>query len=229
MRITKLRRRGGVVACSVAWTLLGATPTAAAQAGQAADPLEFSCAAFPPPLAESDLVARFGAENVVTDSIIGSDDGPFLGTVVRLDDGDARIEVAWRDAADRRAARWARIHAPRERWETAQGLRLGNDLRSVERANGWPFRLSGFSQEGGLGGAVLSWGRGRLGRDTLDTVCSERIVFQHRYDGSAPAEALRQVDRLREVSSGHPAMQAINPTLVAVVLVYARGGGRRSP
>jgi hypothetical protein len=44
------------------------------------------------------------------------------------------------------------------------------------------------------------------------------VIFQHAYDGTAPQHALRQVDHLREVSSGHPAMQAINPTIVAVWL-----------
>ena len=66
------------------------------EAGQATR-FEFSCTAFPAPLSESDLVERFGAESVEEDSIVGADDGPFLGRAVNPTDPEARIEVAWRN------------------------------------------------------------------------------------------------------------------------------------
>jgi hypothetical protein len=182
---------------------------------------EFSCAAFPDPVSESWLIERFGAENVVTDSIVGGDDGPFAGTVVYPASSGKRFDVAWQDEKTRTAAAWIRIRGDSE-WVTSHGFGVGADLRSVERANGWPFRLRGFSGEGASGGAVLSWGRGRLAANDPEGSCSELINFQHAYDGRVDNTLLSQVVHLREVSSGHPAMQQINPRVVAVWLRYAR-------
>lgn len=212
--------RGTRVLALLCWAM--SYGSAQAETSQASS-LEFSCDAFPAPLGEADLIERFGPENVVTDTLHGSEDGPILGTVVNPDDPTTRIEIAWLDPARRRDASWARVRTVGSRWVTSHGLRVGQDLRSVERANGRPFRLSGFVQEGGNGGAVLSWGRGRLGGRPADRSCSELIVFQHPYDGTAPVDALRQVDRLQEVSSGHPAMQEVNPVIVVISLVYGRG------
>ena len=183
--------------------------------------LEFSCAAFPAPVSESWLIARFGAANVVTDSIVGADDGPFPGTVVYQSWPEMRLDVAWQDQNTRTAAAWIRIQGG-SRWVTSHRFGVGSDLLSVERANGWPFRLQGFVGEGWSGGRVLSWGQGRFASDDPEGSCSELINFQHPYDGSVDATLLRQVGRIREVSSGHPAMQQINPRVVAVWLVYSQ-------
>src|SRR5690606_10255951 len=87
---------------------------------------EFSCEAFPSPVSEKWLIERFGAENVVTDSIVGGDDGPFPGTVVFPDSAECRFEVAWRDEPARTAARWIRIRGG-SRWITAHGFGLDAD------------------------------------------------------------------------------------------------------
>jgi hypothetical protein len=60
-------------------------------------PLEFSCTTFPPGLSESDLVARYGPENVVSAQIIGADDAPFEGTVLFPDLEGARVDIAWQE------------------------------------------------------------------------------------------------------------------------------------
>jgi hypothetical protein len=184
-------------------------------------PLEFSCAAFPAPVSESWLIERFGAENVVTDSIIGADDGPVEGTVVYRSLPERSLDVAWQDPNIRTTAAWIRSRGD-SRWLTSHGFGVGADLLSVERANGWPFRLQGFVGEGSSGGTVLSWGQGRFASADPDGSCGELITFQHSYDGSVDATLLRQVGRIREVSSGHPAMQQINPRVVAVWLRYRR-------
>jgi hypothetical protein len=172
-------------------------------------------------VSEAWLVEYFGAENVVTDSVVGGDDGPFPGTVVHPSSPQLRLDVAWYDDETRTAARWIRARGA-SAWRTSHGFAVGADLLSVERANGWPFRLRGFVGEGGSGGAVLSWGRGRFKSDTPGGACTELINFQHRYDGSEDPNLVRQVGRVREVSSGHLAMQQINPRVVAVWLQYAR-------
>ena len=188
-----------------------------------AQEFEFSCAAFPEAPSEEQLHGVFGVDYLWPDSIIGSDDGPFPGSVIFRESEDARIDVAWIDPERRGSAWWMRTRGIR--WVTSQGLRVGDDLRSVEARNGWPFRLTGFIQEGGSGGQVLNWGRGRLPSLVYDG-CREVLTFQHGYDDTTPWEVVAQVSFLDEVSSGHPAMQRINPRLVSIALVYPWRGAR---
>jgi hypothetical protein len=194
---------------------------AGAVARNTEQPGELSCAAFPAPVSETWLIQRFGAANVVTDSIIGADDGPFPGTVVYPSTPGMRLDVAWQDPNTRTAAAWIRIQGD-SRWVTSYGFGVGADLLSVERANGWPFRLHGLIGEGWFGGRLLSWGRGRFAAAQPEGACSEVINFQHSYDGSIDGSLLKQVNRIAEVSSGHPAMQQINPRVVAVWLSYSQ-------
>ena len=189
----------------------------------AAQEFAFSCAAFPEAPSEERLRSVFGADSVRPDSIVGSDDSPFPGSVVFEDNPEARIDVAWMDPEQRSAARWMRTRGTR--WVTSQGLRVGDDLRSVEARNRWPFRLSGFVGEGGSGGRVLTWGQGQLAGPVYEG-CREILTFQHGYDDTAPPDAVAQVESLSEVSSGHPAMQFINPRLVSITLVYPPRGAR---
>jgi hypothetical protein len=83
---------------------------------------------------------------------------------------------------------------------------------AIEQRNGWPFRLKGFSIEGGGGGLLLDWGVGRLG---VTPNCDLKPTLQPRA-GTESLSVIGQVTRLQDVSSGHPAMQEINPHVVAL-------------
>jgi hypothetical protein len=175
--------------------------------------LDFSCAAFPADLRDADLVARYGRENVTDAMIVGSDDAPFPGTVLFADNPDMRVEVAWTDPATKVSPLWVRIKGERSRWRLRNGITLGDDLISVERRNGFPFRLASLSTEGQ--GSVRSWGKGRI--ESVDTpTCAVKISFQPRRDGTDDPQSMRQVVQGRELSSGHPAMQKLNPRVRAI-------------
>jgi hypothetical protein len=174
---------------------------------------DFSCAAFPQGLDESDLVARYGGENVVSAQITGADDAPFGGTVLFPNQEDARVDIAWRDPQQKRAVAWIRIQGQRSRWRLPNGVALGDDLLGVERRNGRPFRLAPLSVEGQ--GAVRSWSGGRI-RNVNAGQCSVKISFQPLRDGTEDPSLMRQLVRGREFSSGHPAMQSINPRMRAI-------------
>lgn len=176
----------------------------------------FTCAAFPAELSELDLVARYGRENVVHASVFGSDDGPQDGTVLFPETEDARLEIVWRNQESRTSPRW--IKTVGSRWTTASGIRVGTDLLTVERANGRPFRLAGFQTE--AQGAVKSWGNGRLGQPADAGGCVVRIHFQPGYDGTEDVGLVRQVRSGREYSSGHPALQKLNPRVVVIWVTY---------
>ncbi len=161
---------------------------------------------------------RYGPENVVGGQIIGADDAPFEGTVLFPNQEDARVDIAWQDPQQKRVVAWIRIQGQRSRWRLPNGIALGDDLQGVERRNGGPFRLAGFSVEGQ--GAVRSWGRGRI-RSVDAGPCSVKISFQPLRDGTEDPSMMRQVVRGREFSSGHPAMQSINPRVRAIWILHS--------
>lgn len=109
----------------------------------------FTCAAFPAGLSETDLIARYGRENVTSAPVFGSDDGPQDGTVL---------------------------------FSGTEGARLG--------------------QPAGPRGCVV------------------RIHFQPRYDGTEEFALVRQVRSGREYSSGHPALQKLNPRVAGIWVAY---------
>lgn len=177
-------------------------------------PRDFSCAVFHPSLGKDELVSRFGAENVADGEVYGDDDGPISGTILFPNRSGAKVEIAWRDTDNRKGPSWIRIRGDSSEWIAPNGITVGQDLRSIERKNGWPFQLAGFTTEGGYG-RVITWGIGRLGNVQN---CSIKPYFQ---PAAAPApRAIGQVTHLARVSSGHPAMQEINPRVVALQIEY---------
>ena len=178
-----------------------------------------ACSAFPANLAEADLVARYGQDNVIRARVFGADDGSQDGAVVFPGNPDARLEVAWRSQETRSGAMW--LKAIGRRWTTASGITVGADLLSIERANGRPFRLAGLQTEGQ--GVVRSWRGGRLDESLGADHCSVRIHFQPQHAGSDDDGLVRQVRSGLEYSSGHPALQKLNPNVAVIWLTYTLG------
>ena len=191
-----------------------------------ADDLVFSCDAFPRDFTEDDLRARFGAENVVRDQVIFFDDGPQETTVVFPDDPSRRLFVTWFDPENGPPPGGVRITDLDSRWRTIDGLSTGDPLRAVEQANGWPFRLNPLTFEGG--GRIRSWGQGRL--TDLDAAlpdCRMTIGFDFRPGTAVDPLLVRQISSplIRDLpplglSSGHLALQALNPVIDLIAISY---------
>ena len=179
--------------------------------------LDLSCAMFSADTSETGLIARFGAENVTTAPVIGLDDGPSEGTVLFPSTPDARAEILWLDRESKRRPAWIVVKGEHSRWRTTKGITLGIELLTLEQTNRRPFRLAGFQTE--RQGAVISWAGGRL--ETPDTDgCHVAIHMQPRYDGAEDSALMRQVRAGREYSSGHRAIQALNPRVVSLTISY---------
>jgi hypothetical protein len=182
------------------------------------EPLDFSCAAFPGDLSEADLIARYGTMNVVSAPVFGSDDGPRDGTAVFPDRDDMKLEIVWWDPESKTKAHWIRARGAGSRWRTPHGITVGMDLLTIERANGWPFRLAALSTEGQ--GVIRSWGNGRF-KDPHSGGCTLRISVSPIGGQNVEPSLARQVSRGREFSSGHPAMQALNPRVVSIFVTHS--------
>ena len=183
--------------------------------------LPFSCATFPLDLGAADLRARFGEQHVKRAPVPwGGAEGDYNdGTVLFPDDESARLQIFWRDAAAQRQPEWVSVRGERSRWRTPAGVTLGTRLRELESLNGRPFRLLGFGND--VSGTVMSWSGGRL--EAQDTErCRVRlrlhVPWQRTDHGRAPL--YRQLLGEREFSSGHPAMQSLDPVVYEMLIQY---------
>jgi hypothetical protein len=127
------------------------------------------------------------------------------------------VEIAWWDPKTKTKSAWIKIQGGHSRWRLPNGIALGDDLLTIERRNGWPFRLGSFSTEGQ--GSVQDWGKGRIQNVDAEN-CSVKISFQRRRDGTEDPGLMRQVVRGRGFSSGHPAMQSLNPRVAAIWITH---------
>jgi hypothetical protein len=188
---------------------------------------DFSCATFSPTETHADLAARFGTENVIAAPILGGGaEGEYNeGTVAFANDSDSRVEIFWKDRAGKGRPEWIRIQGQQSRWKSPEGLTLGTDLKTVERINRRPFVLAGLGFDGA--GAVLSWQGGKL-QSVNGAECQLKIWLrpsESRPNNQARVARQRlanEVARDRNYSSGHPAMQALNPQVYQMMLLYGR-------
>lgn len=206
--------------------LLWAGQTASQIDSESTDDLLFTCETFPRGFSEDDLRARFGAENVVRDQVAFFDDGPQETTVVFPNEPSKRLFITFSDLENGTGPGGIRISDLNSRWQNIDGLSTGDTLLAVEEANGWPFRLNALTFEGG--GRVRSWGQGRL--TNLDSGlpdCRMTIGFGIRSDVPLDRLLVRQVSSLlirelssRGLSSGHPALQELNPVIDVMSISY---------
>lgn len=195
-------------------------------AGPAQPSLELSCGMFTPELTEAELIAKFGASHVSRGPVFGFDDGPQDGTILFAQQPNARAEIIWRDPEARRHPAMVIVRKHASRWRTPNGIVVGTDLHSLEKANGRPFRLAGLQIEGGGGGAVVSWAGGRL-ELPQSANCRIGVYLQPAYDGTEPPDVMRRVASGHDYSSAHPAFQVLSPRVVALAVLFAgvRGAG----
>lgn len=183
--------------------------------------LPFSCATFPPEVSAADLGARFGAGNVQTAPVPwGGAEGDYNeGTVLFGKDPSARLEIFWRDTAGKRSPEWLSVRGDSRRWRTPGGITLGTPLKAIETLNGRPFRLLGFGTD--VSGTVMSWSAGRLAaQDTGGCRVRVRLRAASDYTRDHQSRLFRQLIGEREFSSGHPAMQSLNPSVYELFLQY---------
>ena len=173
-------------------------------------------------------MGRFGSEYVQTGPVAGGGaEGDYTqGTVMFGETSNAKVEILWKVLESKSAPYLVWITGRQSRWRSPEGITLGTDLRTIERINRRPFRMAGFDFDGS--GTVISWGGGRLAVPD-STGCKMRLSLDLRYEpaGGTPITAdraalNRQVEGDRYFSSGHPAIQALNPRTYKMFLQYDR-------
>jgi hypothetical protein len=183
--------------------------------------LPFSCATFSADVSAADLRERFGEEHVQTARVPwGGAEGDYNeGTVLFGKDPNTRLEIFWRDTPGKRNPEWVSVRGDRSRWRTPAGVTLGTHLRMLQTLNAGPFRLLGFGTD--VSGTVMSWSNGRLAaQDSAECRVRLRLGLARESTRDGRSPLFRQLIGEREFSSGHPAMQSLNPSVYELFLQY---------
>lgn len=161
------------------------------------------------------LVERFGAVNVVEDSVQYADAPAAPGTVLFPKDSTRRLEIIWVDPKTRTRPERVDLRGESGRWAVDPGIRLGMRLTDLERVNGGPFTLTGFDWD--YGGTVTNWKGGKL----AGPASRRPRVFIQLSPAETDTGAVRNaVSGDREFSSKNPAMQQMNPHVVSISVAY---------
>ena len=206
---------------SIRWSVFAAA-TAAVSLGGWAGPrrLVLTCNSFPPAASAASLQRSFGSPDVDTTSVpLGDTEGDMLpATVLFPHDPMRRIEIVWKDRNALQYPRYVWLNRAPTAWRTSQGITIGTSLRELERLNRGPFHLAGFAFD--ESGAVTSWDGGRL-MALAGSTCDVRVWLDSLGDSNAAdSKWYKQVVGDRDFSSRDPAMQALNPRVSRLQIVY---------
>lgn len=177
---------------------------------------------FAPTTTPEVLAAAFGAANVTTENVHVGEGQYEDGTVLFSKFPDERLIILWTGGITQGRPRDLFIRGDKSRWRTSGGLTLGATLHAVERLNRRPFRLLGFGWD--YGGTTMEWSGGSL-EDKPDAGCRIRARFAPPQNAAGEyavgaEKFLRQVSGERRFSSGHGAMQALNPVIYEIFVQY---------
>lgn len=197
------------------------TDTAAAPAVQT-----LTCEApFNKDTTEADVIAAFGQENVEYKTVPGAEGMETNATVIFPNDPAKSLTIFWWD--DSKRARPAAVTAqadfsadpdgmnPWKRdilWQTSEGLKIGSTVADVEKANGKPFKISGFGWD--YGGFAISWEGGKLDAAQRNG-CNLLMRFSPQGE-TTPEGALGDV----EVMSDSKDIAASNARVIEISISY---------
>lgn len=167
------------------------------------------------------LQRQFGTENVRREKIDIGEGFEEPGVMIYPESASKRLAVLWKDGKESEGPATVMIcygDNPEGtcEWKTEQGITLGTTLSRLEALNRRPFRLAGFGWD--YSGTVTSWNSGQL-----EAVLNRRgrLIIRLLPRDTGPTPEYRQVEGDRDFSSGHPAMQKLEPRVYALTLQFA--------
>ena len=144
------------------------------------------------------LAQRYGAENIVTQTLPGVEGETYDATIVFPNDITRRFVLVWNEAHTAPAS--VSVENAGTQWRGAEGYSIGTTIGDIERINVMPFKLWGFGWD--YGGWVSDWSAGVLSQNPI---CNTRLRFTPR--GEANTNAMGDT----EFSSNEPAIRAADP------------------
>ncbi len=159
------------------------------------------------------LAVKYNSRNITFGEVDGPDGSKIPGSILFPNDPKHRLEVLWTNEAGRSGTSVIAING-KSQWSAPKGMKLGLPLAALEKANGKPFKLSGFAADGTAG--VAGWEGGALG--SLPGGC--KVGMRLAADSKAPPEARSAVAGDKEVLSSDAGVRALKPTVVEILIGY---------
>ena len=172
---------------------------------------------------EADLRRIYGTDNV-EDANIPIGEGFYeQGTILSPKDDTRKLEILWRDTEKRRLPKKILITGVKSKWVIFDEITLGTKLSELQRINGKPFVLTGFSWD--YEGTVIDWKNGSLKNQLGDLQTpSNRKVLLRLIKNKAhivSEEEYRSVQGDHPFSSSHPVMRKLNPGIFQIVVFFS--------
>lgn len=132
---------------------------------------------------EAELIAAFGKENVLYDTIWGSEGMFTMGTIL-FPETEKEVQIIWEDSVNNSgiisleiSAMYQEGYIYKSYWKTKDGISIGTTLKEIEKINGTAFNFLGVGWD--YGGNVTSFQGGKLDSAnlgiTLDAVLDEKM------------------------------------------------------
>ena len=185
-----------------------------AAAATAAPALTVACSgAFAKDSSHLKLAIKYDSRNLTFGEVDGPEGSKIPGTILFPNDPKRRLEVIWAKEGARSETSVIAING-KSQWSAPKGMKLGLPLAALEKANGRPFKLSGFDADGAAG--VAGWEGGALG--SLPGGCKMSMRFAA--DLKVPKEARAAATGDKEILSSDASVRALKPTVVEILIGY---------
>jgi hypothetical protein len=159
------------------------------------------------------LALKYDSRNVVYGQVDGADGSKLNASIVFPNDPKRRLEVLWNNEAARSDTSVISING-KSQWIAPKGLKLGLAIAALEKANGRPFKLTGFGKDGSA--SVAGWENGAL--SSLPGGC--KVGIRLFVDSKTPEPARSAVTGDAELRSNDARVRAVKPTVGEILIGY---------
>ena len=159
------------------------------------------------------LAIKYDLRNIVFGEVDGPDGTKIKATVLYPNESKRRLEVIWNNDAARTDLALVVING-QSQWTAPKGLQTRTPLAALEKANGRPFKVSGFSADGSA--SVLGWEGGALA--SLPGGC--RVGIRLAADGKSAPDTRGAVSGEKALLSNDANMKAIKPTVAGILIGF---------
>jgi hypothetical protein len=159
------------------------------------------------------LAIKYDSRNIVFGDVDGPDGAKIKASILFPNDPKRRLEVVWNNDATRSDMSVIAING-KSQWIAPKGLKLGLTLPALEKANGRPFKVSGFGADGSA--SVSGWEGGAL--SALPGGC--RVGIRLVADSRASPDARGTVTGNKEFLSNDATVLAVKPSVGEILIGY---------
>jgi hypothetical protein len=167
---------------------------------------------------ESELKRIYGRRNVRRSRVSLGEGEYEPGTVIYPNHPLKMIEIIWKDARRKCFPQRLQLTGEKSLWRTLPGISLGTRLKELERINGKPFVLAGFSWD--YEGTVVSWEGGKLAQEFEKDGRAVLLRLSDRTGHGVSGEDMMSVQGDRDFPSSHQVMQRINPKVYQIIVEF---------